>query len=152
MRIRIYCISKPEEDSYASIAHHFKRLSLQFGCTLEVIELFNKQVAMAQQGGSQASIAYANAFEPYLDGTCSVALSPQGKEVNSQQFAKILENSTEISFFIGGAYGFEEGFLRRCRQVISLTPLTLSHKIAKVVLCEQIYRGMSLLRAHPYHK
>ncbi len=57
-----------------------------------------------------------------------------------------------IKFFIGGAYGFEENFLKKSDQVISLGKLTMSHKIAKAVLLEQIYRGFSILTIHPYHK
>ena len=57
-----------------------------------------------------------------------------------------------VKFFIGGAYGFEEQFLKQCDKVISLGKITMSHKIAKVVLLEQIYRGFSILSNHPYHK
>ncbi len=57
-----------------------------------------------------------------------------------------------LSFLIGGAYGFEEDFLNKGHAIISLSKLTMSHKIAKVVLLEQIYRGFSILSNHPYHK
>jgi len=57
-----------------------------------------------------------------------------------------------VKFFIGGAYGFEESFLKKSDKVISLGKITMSHKIAKAVLLEQIYRGFSILSNHPYHK
>jgi len=57
-----------------------------------------------------------------------------------------------VKFFIGGAYGFEEEFLQQSNAVISLGKITMSHKIAKAVLLEQIYRGFSILSNHPYHK
>ena len=57
-----------------------------------------------------------------------------------------------IQFYIGGAYGLEEEFLNRSDKVISLGKITMSHKIAKAVLLEQIYRGFSILSNHPYHK
>ena len=57
-----------------------------------------------------------------------------------------------LNFFIGGAYGFEDDFLKKSDAVISLGKITMSHKIAKAVLLEQIYRGFSILTNHPYHK
>jgi 23S rRNA (pseudouridine1915-N3)-methyltransferase len=57
-----------------------------------------------------------------------------------------------IKFFIGGAYGFDDAFLKKSDNVISLGNITMSHKIAKAVLLEQIYRGFSILSNHPYHK
>jgi 23S rRNA (pseudouridine1915-N3)-methyltransferase len=57
-----------------------------------------------------------------------------------------------VKFFIGGAYGFEKAFLDKGDKVISLSSLTFSHKIAKMVLLEQIFRGYAILHNHPYHK
>lgn len=57
-----------------------------------------------------------------------------------------------VKFFVGGAYGFEDSFLKKSDAIISLGNITMSHKIAKAVLLEQIYRGFSILSNHPYHK
>ena len=69
----------------------------------------------------------------------------------SLYFANLIANYQEVSFFIGGAYGFSSDFLRSLK-TLSLSPLTLSHKIAQIVLCEQIYRALSIMTNHPYHK
>jgi rRNA large subunit m3Psi methyltransferase RlmH len=85
------------------------------------------------------------------------------KSVNCYNTSKIIKktyesgglNSVEfmlVKFFIGGAYGFEDSFLQKSDAIISLGKLTMSHKIAKVVLLEQIYRGFSILSNNPYHK
>ena len=66
--------------------------------------------------------------------------------------SEILKNKAEIVFFIGGAYGLEQGFLHECDLCVSLSSLTFSHSIARIVLSEQIYRGFCLLNNHPYHK
>ena len=57
-----------------------------------------------------------------------------------------------MKIFIGVAYGFEDDFLKKSDVIVSLGKITMSHKIAKVVLLEQIYRGFSILTNHPYHK
>ena len=72
--------------------------------------------------------------------------------VDSFKFANLLKDKQTINFFIGGAYGLEEEFKNRCDIKISLTPLTLSHKIAKIMLFEQIFRGLAINNNHPYHK
>ena len=84
--------------------------------------------------------------------TKAIALHPDGKKCDSLAFSKLLCDKIAIQFFIGGAFGFEESFVSRCDSVISLSELTMSHKIAKAVLLEQIYRAFTLLNNHPYHK
>jgi 23S rRNA (pseudouridine1915-N3)-methyltransferase len=65
---------------------------------------------------------------------------------------EIFNKKISVNFYIGGAYGFEDGFLKQCDQVISLGQLTMSHKIAKMVLLEQVFRGFAINNNHPYHK
>ena len=88
----------------------------------------------------------------YLSKSFNIILHPDGKIIDSYEFSKLLDDKIAIKFFIGGAYGFEKDFLNKGDVVISLGALTMSHKIAKVVLLEQIYRGFSILTNHPYHK
>jgi len=89
-------------------------------------------------------------FEKYTKDGFNVILTPEGKLMDSYEFANIFEHS-KINFFIAGAWGFEEKFKKKGKN-ISLSPLTMSHKIAKLVLFEQIYRGLSIKNNHPYHK
>ena len=86
-----------------------------------------------------------------------VALSEEGKSPGpSQSFARWLSAQQQrghiLVFVIGGAYGLADSFKRTAREVISLSPLTLSHSLAHMVLLEQIYRAFTILKGHPYHK
>ncbi len=120
---------------------------------VEDIELFPKEVAKAHTISPQASKqAYTKALQPYLSGGFRITLDPNGKIIDSYEFSKLLDGKISVKFFIGGAYGFEDDFLKQSDSVISLGKLTMSHKIAKAVLLEQIYRGFSILNNHPYHK
>lgn len=154
MKIRVYCISKPEKDAYAELGEHFKKLARSFNVELEILDIFNKQIAQAQKAANEAesSLAYREALQRYLSGAHNIALTPEGKLYDSHAFSQIFHHKQEVNFFIGGAYGFEPGFLKSCHQSLSLSPLTLGHKVAKVVLCEQIYRGLAIMHNHPYHK
>jgi len=63
-----------------------------------------------------------------------------------------LTASAGVAFIIGGAYGLGEGVLARAQQELSLSPMTLPHQVARLVLSEQLYRAGTILRGEPYHK
>ena len=81
-----------------------------------------------------------------------MVLDEGGKEFTSVEFANLLKDKGEISFFIGGAFGFDKGFLSEFDLVLSLSKLTLAHQMPKILLLEQLYRGFCILHKHPYHK
>ena len=149
MKVNIYAIERNENDEYNKICQHFIKLFKQFG-NMEIKSIFNKDIAKAHKNNIAKS-AYTKIYEKYLDGY-NIALDPNGKKLNSFAFSKICENKQKINFFIGGAYGFEENFLKKCDIVISLSDLTFSHKITKIILSEQIFRAFSIINNHPYHK
>ena len=150
MKINIYIIEKSSKDPlYEPLIEHFKKLSKPFA-KVEVISIFNKSIAKADQ--NRAKKEYSLAFEKFLKKGFSITLDPLGKEVDSFEFASLLKDKQEISFFIGGAYGFEREFLAKSNKTISFGKITLSHKLVKVILMEQIFRGLSIINNHPYHK
>lgn len=152
MEVSIYSIAKKERSIYDPLYRELIKMSSRFA-KIHDIELFDKNVTKAHTvGESAAKSAYTESLEPFLNRGYSIALHPDGKLIDSFTFSKLLSDKMSVQFYIGGPYGFEEAFLKRCDHVVSLTPLTLSHKIAKAVLLEQIYRGFSILNSHPYHK
>ncbi len=115
--------------------------------------MFDKEIAKAQDISAEAAQkAYSKAFEKYLGNGISVALDPSSKEVDSFQFANLFKDTLEVNLFIGGAYGFERAFIDKCNTAVSLGKITLSHKLVKVVLMEQIFRALTINNNHPYHK
>ena len=86
-----------------------------------------------------------------------VLLDDAGKPQSSAQFARWLgetrdRGAREIVFLGGGAEGFPEALRRRAAQKLSLSPLTFSHELARVMLAEQLYRAFAILAGHPYPK
>ncbi len=120
---------------------------------VEVHSLFNKQISKAQTiGEKESQQAYNNLYIPKLSTGYNIALDVLGKQVDSFKFSKLLDDKITINFFIGGAYGFDREFLTMCDTTISLSQLTYAHKIANIVLVEQIFRSLCILNNHPYHK
>ncbi len=153
MKINVIVIDKKAKDNlYIGLIEHYKKVSIPFA-NIEVIEVFNKEIAKAQDISSNAAQkAYTKALEKYMKNGINIALNPSSKEVDSHDFAKLLKDSMQVNFIIGGAYGFERRFLDKCNNTISFGKITLSHKLVKVVLLEQIFRGLTINHNHPYHK
>ncbi|WP_294964620.1 23S rRNA (pseudouridine(1915)-N(3))-methyltransferase RlmH [Sulfurimonas sp.] len=152
MKIDIVSIAKKERSTYDPLYKELSKMISRFA-KVEDIEIFPKDVAKAHTISPDASKqAYTRALEPYIKNSFCISLHPDGKLIDSFEFSKLLNDKISIKFFVGGAYGFDDNFLKKSDAVISLSKLTLSHKIAKAVLLEQIYRGFSILSNHPYHK
>jgi 23S rRNA (pseudouridine1915-N3)-methyltransferase len=84
-----------------------------------------------------------------------VLLDERGKSLPTSGWAGLLRSweasSVPVVFGIAGSLGFAEDLRKKASLVISLGPQTLSHELARVVLLEQLYRALSVLRGHPYH-
>jgi 23S rRNA (pseudouridine1915-N3)-methyltransferase len=90
-------------------------------------------------------------------GAFTVALDERGKQLSSEAFSRSLEKwgnsgSGEIAFLLGGPYGLEDSVKAGADYSLCLSPMTLAHGMARMLLCEQIYRAFTLLRGEPYHK
>ncbi|QOP43722.1 23S rRNA (pseudouridine(1915)-N(3))-methyltransferase RlmH [Sulfurimonas sediminis] len=152
MNIEIVSIAKREKTLYDPLYKELTKMISRFA-TVKDTEIFSKDVTKAHTISPQAAQkAYTKALEAYIGKDFCITLHPDGKMVDSFEFSKLLNDKMSVKFFIGGAYGFEKDFLDQSNAVISLGKITMSHKIAKVVLLEQIYRGFAILSNHPYHK
>jgi 23S rRNA (pseudouridine1915-N3)-methyltransferase len=153
MKINLIIIDKKGKDQlYAPLVEHYRKIAKPFA-KVEVIELFDKEISKAHDiSAKSAQQAYAKVMEKYLPGAFNIALDPSSKEVDSFDFAKLLKDRGVVNFYIGGPYGFGEDFLGKCDKAVSFGKITLSHKLVKVVLLEQIFRGLSINNNHPYHK
>ena len=152
MKIEIVSIAKKEKTIYDPLYKDLTKMISRFAKVTDT-EIFPKDIAKAHTISPEASqIAYTKALNGYISKDYSITLHPDGKLIDSYEFSKLLNGKMSVKFFIGGAYGFEDDFLKKSDKVISLGKLTMSHKVAKAVLLEQIYRGFSILSNHPYHK
>ena len=153
MKINVIIIDKKGKDKlYSGLIEHYIKISKPFA-KVEVIELFDKEITKAHDiSPAAAQKSYTKALEKYLSTGINIALHPSSKEVDSHDFANLLKDNVVINLYIGGAYGFERGFLDKCNFSLSFGKITLSHKLVKVVLLEQIFRGLTINNNHPYHK
>jgi 23S rRNA (pseudouridine1915-N3)-methyltransferase len=85
-----------------------------------------------------------------------IALDERGRQVDSRELARLLDGwltaASRLTFIIGGADGLPNSLRARAGFVLALSRLTLGHRIARVVLAEQLYRAVSILEGAPYHR
>jgi 23S rRNA (pseudouridine1915-N3)-methyltransferase len=153
MKVNIYIVDKKSKDRlYTPLIEHYTKITKPFA-KVEIFEIFTKDIAKAHEISTAASQkSYTLTFDRYLSGGFNIALDPSSKELDSYEFSNLFKDKGVVNFFIGGAFGFERGFLDKCNRSISFGKITLSHKLTKVVLMEQIFRGLTILNNHPYHK
>ncbi len=106
---------------------------------------------------AERKLAEENSFSKYLkysDGF--YLLDEKGKMLTSKEFARLIEEKImnaqkNLVFLIGGAYGFSDGLTEMAKAKISLSPLTFSHQLVRLIFSEQIYRALSIIKGLPYH-
>ncbi len=85
-----------------------------------------------------------------------VALDERGKQLSSEELARWLQQAMmdgrDLVFVIGGAEGLTQQIRERADMMLSLSKMTYAHRLARVMLAEQIYRAFTILRGEPYHK
>lgn len=95
-------------------------------------------------------------FDPWAKHAAAtkILLDPAGRALDSAAFTALVETAgreaRDLVFVVGGADGLPEAWKPRADLTLTLSPLTMPHELARVVLAEQIYRALATLRGHPY--
>lgn len=85
-----------------------------------------------------------------------ILLDEQGKTLLSTEFAKYIEKKTvqglrSLIFVAGGAFGFSQAVYNRADEMLSLSRMTFTHQMVRLVFTEQLYRAFSIIKGEPYH-
>ncbi len=95
-----------------------------------------------------------NEFKNNRDKNIIISLCEEGKSFDSKEFSSLLLNfnNQKITFFIGDSYGLSSQFKSNSDLLLSLSPFTFPHELARLILIEQIYRAVSITKNSPYHR
>lgn len=134
-------------DDYTSRIGHY----MPFAITV-IPELKNtKALSEAQQKEREGEMVLAK-LQP---SDHVVLLDEHGKEFRSMEFARWIEQKNasvrRLVFVIGGPYGFSDAMYQRANEKISLSKMTFSHQMVRLVFTEQIYRACTIIKGEPYH-
>ena len=156
MKITVVCIGKLSLDFlHAGAAEYSNRIKRY--ATLKIIEL--KEEKGGSKNGSSAHIRERESerlLERIPPGAYCAVLDEKGKQLGSVEFAtslerRMLHGRNEWCFVIGGAYGVNDTLRRRADSVLSLSRMTWTHQMARMLLLEQLYRAFTIMRKEPYH-
>ena len=110
-------------------------------------------VPLKRGKGDRTKQSEADALLDASDGCTRVALDPRGKLQTSEELARALEGMLakgKVAFLVGGAAGLDARVLAESAATWSLSPLTFAHRLAVLVVAEQIYRAAEIARGGPY--
>jgi len=155
MKITLLVVGKTE-DKYLieGIEKYLNRLKHYIGFNIMVIpDLKNtKNLTEAQQKAKEAELILKQISN--LDTV--ILMDEKGKKYSSVQFSDYLNKQMigsvqQLTFVIGGPYGFDESVYKRANGSISLSDMTFSHQMVRLFFVEQLYRAFSILKGEPYH-
>jgi len=147
LRVRIVTISKVKQSFVLEGERHYLE-RLKSDAKVELQEL-DARGSVEQEAD--------RLFESLKTGEYLFALDERGKEINSEQLAQLMQRlmnagRSSLVFAIGGAHGFSPRVRERADYVLSLSKFTFPYQLTRLVLVEQIYRALSILKGSPYHK
>lgn len=137
MRILVYFIGKPRDMHANAIAAEFIKRSSRYA-TCEMREIV--------PGRFDLFARHPAARKVFLD--------PAGRTMNTGDFVNVIadaeRSAQDLAFLVGGHDGLPPEWKPRADLLLSLSPMTFPHELARAMLTEQIYRAFTTLRGHPY--
>jgi|SRR5690554_1860694 len=155
MRLTLLMVGKTDEEYLQNgILQYVNRLKHYIDFQIEVIPAIKKSgsLSIEQQKIKEGELILSRQVlskELHL-------FDEQGSLMTSREFANFLQKKMasglkEMVFVIGGPYGFSEEVYKQSASKISLSPMTFSHQLARLLCVEQFYRAFSILKGEPYH-
>ena len=154
----IYVGNIRENYLLAAVAEYEKRLSAY--CRLVCTEI-KEEKHLDDPSQAQTEAAMQKEGERILAvlprKSMKIALCVEGKQLSSEEFSSLIKNAensgfSQISFIIGGAFGLSEEVKKVCDFRLSLSKMTFTHRFARILLLEQIYRAENIAAGGKYHK
>ncbi|HSO48392.1 MAG TPA: 23S rRNA (pseudouridine(1915)-N(3))-methyltransferase RlmH [Rhizobiaceae bacterium] len=159
MRLQIVAVGRmksgPETELFARYEDRASKAGRQLGLSaVSRREFAESRLPRAQARRDEEASALLGALSP---GAVAIALDERGEDIDSAAFAALLRShldggTSELAFLIGGPDGHGEAALTVARKTIRFGRLTWPHQIVRILLAEQIYRAITILTGHPYHR
>lgn len=155
MKVAFVVIGKTDSPYFSeAIREYQNRLGHYIPFEMQVLpDIKNVRNLSESQQKEKEGELILKALQP---GDYLVLLDEKGKEFTSMQFAAYIEKKTHtvsrrLVFVVGGPYGFSESVYKAASEKISLSKMTFSHQMIRVIFLEQLYRAMTILNNEPYH-
>ncbi|MDR0825050.1 MAG: 23S rRNA (pseudouridine(1915)-N(3))-methyltransferase RlmH [Prevotella sp.] len=155
MKITLLAIGKTDAGYFIEAINEYrKRLEHYIPFDIQVIpDIKNAKNMAADLQKEKEGELILKSLQP---GDYTVLLDDKGKEYTSMQFAAYIEKKTHtvskrLVFIIGGPYGFSQAVYDKANEKLTLSRMTFSHQMVRLIFVEQLYRAMTILNNEPYH-
>lgn len=158
LKITIITVGQLKESYYREAVEEYEKRMSAFARVTDV----NLKEVPFDEGAGEAAISAALEREGDMilakipQGAYKIALCIEGKQQSSEELAATLERASaergECVFIIGSSHGLCERVKRACDLRLSFSKLTFPHRLARVILCEAVYRSLSINAGRKYHK
>jgi 23S rRNA (pseudouridine1915-N3)-methyltransferase len=159
MRIVIAAVGRLKQGSERELAERFRKRAAATGRSvglhdIDIIEIKESRADNAERRMLEESIAIANVIP---DGAVTIILDERGENLSSASFAGHLqgwraEDRPAVVFILGAADGIAAGLREKAKMAIAFGAATWPHQFVRIMLLEQIYRAVTILSGHPYHR
>lgn len=159
LNINLICVGKLKEKFWVSACNEYEKRLKGF-CRFTLTEV-DEEKAADNPNKSQIENILLKEGQRILKKTDRsakvIALCIEGEIISSVRLSKIMEETaldgvSSIAFVIGGSWGLSEEVKQRADFKLSMSKMTFPHQLARVMLCEQIYRGFQISSGGKYHK
>ena len=158
MTINIICVGKIKEDYFLKASAEFEKRLSRF-CNLNIVQIPDKSIP-DNPSEAECALVLSKEGEQILKklgkSDVVVAMCIEGKQLSSEQLAQKLAQfqmqSSTIDFIIGGSLGLCDEVKKRADLKLSMSSMTFPHRIARIMLEEQIYRAFKINANETYHK
>lgn len=160
LKITIVCVGKLKETYWREACGEYaKRLGAY--CNFEIVELAESRLSdsPSEKEISAALEKESAAMDKFLTrkNAFNIAMCIEGKELNSEQLSEKINSVavggySTVNVFIGSSFGLAPKVKQLCDLRLSMSSMTFPHQLARVMICEQIYRAFSIAANSKYHK
>lgn len=159
MRVLVLAVGRMKSGSEAELAERYRKRAAQAGRALglrdvEIVEIRESRARETEKRRLEESIALANVIP---DGAVSVLLDSKGEDIGSSGLAEHLQKWREtgrpaVAFIVGGPDGVAASLSEKAQLSLAFGTATWPHQLVRVMLLEQVYRAVTILTGHPYHR
>ena len=155
MKILLLVIGKTDDEylitgikKYVGRLGHYTSFEMK-----EIPDIRNRKTLSEEQQKKSESFLLLSQFQ---SGDYIILLDENGKQFTSVEFSENIEklmasSNKRIVFVIGGPYGFSQEVYAKANAKMSLSPMTFSHQMVRLIFVEQLYRAFTILKGEPYH-
>ena len=153
MEIKLIVVGKTKRTELSKlIDEYIKRIN--FYCRFKIIEI-NSVKSKKISEEEIKKVEGDNILKNLNKNDTLILLDERGKSYGSRKFSEFISSKTQtnknLTFVIGGAFGFSNSIYEKSNDLVSFSSMTFSHQIIRLFFTEQLYRAFTIINNHPYH-